>query len=266
MHEAKNASKGIVLLAAIAAGAMLVAAIVTRPAINVSVPAEKTSAEQILKIEGRGEVTLSPDSLRTRISVTAREKTLEEARSKAATQSRAVVDALGRLGISGMKVRTVEITIDPVTEKRDVNDLSPPAIVGYAATSTISVALTNVSVAELRDRGAQSIETALTAGANVIGGMTFFLSDSRDARRLALAAAVEDAQKNSKTMADKAGIKLVGLKSLVGEEESFYGKSMAQSAIVTLAESDVPVVIGFPVEPGDIVISAEVRADFAFAQ
>jgi uncharacterized protein YggE len=121
-------------------------------------------------------------------------------------------------------------------------------------------------MAELRNRGTQILETALNAGANVIGSMTFYLNEPENARRSALEAAVADVQKNGQAMANKAGVKISGLKILSGEDTPIYAAKLAQSTMVSIAESEAPVVIGFPIEPGEIVVSAQVQADYMFKQ
>ncbi len=266
-QQQSGTSKKMAVVGSIVAIVVVVAAIKASPMLEKMIPAPKsTTAEQIIRIDGQGEVTVNPDSLRTRISVTVRETSLETVRTLAANRTRAVVDALGSLGIAGLKVRTVEITIEPITEVRTEPSTVPPSILGYEARSTLSITLTNVSMNELRNRGAQMLETVLNAGANVIGSMTFFLNEPEKARRSALEAAVVDVQKNGQAMANKAGVKIVGLKMLSGEDTPIYGKSLTRSTMVSIAESEAPVVIGFPVEPGEIVVSAQVQADFTFKQ
>lgn len=226
-------------------------------------PAEK----RLVKIDGRGEVTVSPDSLRARISVTTRAATLDAARTEAATKTQDIVLALDRLGIQALKVRTASIDVEPIKENEHEGasaGTTAPAIIGYQVTSTLSVALTNVSVQELRVHGAMIMNTALASGANDIGNVSFFLSNPREARRLALAAAVDDAKKNALAIATRAGIPLVSLDSITGERSFSNGYAAAQAVFSGGVGEGAPGAQPFPIEPGEIVVDAEIQASFQF--
>ncbi|MDI3290076.1 SIMPL domain-containing protein [Polyangium sp. 15x6] len=260
----RNSTKLIAALAAFMASAVSAPAFADK-AVEAA-EAEEADA-QTVTVGGLGEVMVAPDSLRTSISVRARATTLVEARTEAASKTRSIMQALERLRISDLQVRTLEITVTPITERQREEDETPPQIIGYEAESRLSVALRGVGTETLRVVGPRLLDTALGAGANVVGGLDFFLSKPREAYRLALAAAVRDAEENAKVVAGTARVDLRGLRKITTEVARSY--EFAQQA----AHEDYGMIGGggsesveFPVEPGEIRVTTEVTATFDFAE
>jgi len=224
---------------------------------------ENDESSRLVTVAGLGEVMVQPDSLRTSVSIRARAATLAQARAEAGSKTRSVIQALERLRIEALQVRTVEITVTPILERREPGDETPPGIIGYEAESRLSVALRDVSLEDLRTLGPRILDTALGAGANVVGGVDFFLNEPRDAHRLALAAAVRDAEANAKVMAGAANVTLSELKKLSSEVAESFGY-MQQSAVYE--DSAETSVTGFPVEPGEIQVTTRVTASFLFTE
>lgn len=265
MTKVKQLQKRSTLVACLAIGAASVISLSGCRTVNVVEEKEATitsAADRFtMDVGGVGEVRIEPDSLRTIVSVEARAESLEDARREAETKTRAVIQALENLKNTALLIRTVDIDIRPISESRRPGDDSPPRIIGYVATSTLSASLRGVPVNELRDQGSRILEAALSAGANVIGGVDFSLSRPREAHRLALAAAVEDAQKNARTMADQAGLRLVALEHLSDQSEPLF--QAAQRSL--LATADLAGEESFPIEPGELLVTVDVTAQFRFA-
>ncbi|WP_437527515.1 SIMPL domain-containing protein [Sorangium sp. So ce726] len=219
----------------------------------------ENAENRTITIGGAGEVTRPADSMRTSIGVEAREKTLGAARDKAASRSQAVLAALRGLAIPGLEIRTVNISLSPIQESSLAREeITEPRIIGYSASSQLAVALRGVSPAELQAAGSKILQAALTSGANDVGGLEFFLSNPTEARRAALAAAVQDAQANAKAVAKAANIRIVELQSIsvVQPERDIYAQQMKGG----FGGAD-----GFPVEPGKLRITAAVTVRVAFA-
>ncbi|MDC3958865.1 SIMPL domain-containing protein [Polyangium jinanense] len=254
----------------IAALAALMASAISMPvfADEAANAAETEEAEaRTVTVGGLGEVMVAPDSLRTSISVRARATTLVEARTEAASKTRSIMQALERLRIPDMQVRTVEITVTPITERQREEDETPPRIIGYEAESRLSVALRGVGTEILRVVGPRILDTALGAGANVVGGIDFFLSKPREAYRLALAAAVRDAEENAKVVAGTARVDLRGLRTI--STEVARSIEYAQQAVYEdygMAAGGGSESVEFPVEPGEIRVTTQVTASFDFAE
>ncbi|WP_437325662.1 SIMPL domain-containing protein [Sorangium sp. So ce381] len=221
--------------------------------------ATENAEKRTITIDGVGEVTRPADSMRTSIGVEAREKTLEAARDKAASRSQAVLAALRGLVIPGLEIRTVDISLSPIHESSLAPvELTEPRIIGYSASNQLSVALRGASPAELQAAGSKILQAALTSGANDVGGLEFFLSNPTEARRAALAAAVQDAQASAKAVAKAANIRIVELRSIsVGQPERFaYAQQM---------KAEMGSAGAFAVEPGKLRVTATVTVRVAFA-
>lgn len=265
MTKVKQLPRRSALVACLAIGAVSVISVSGCRTLNVVGEEEMTTTDATdrfaIDVDGVGEVRVEPDSLRTTVAVEARTGSLEAARKEAEHKTRAVIQALEDLEIASLVIRTVDIDIRPISESRPAGDDRPPRIIGYVASSTVSASLRGVSTNELRNQGSRILEAALSSGANVVGGVSFFLNKPREAHRLALAAAVEDAEKNARTMAEQAGLRLVNLERLSGQSQPLYRaaqKSYALSEDVSGAES-------FPLEPGELQVSVDVSARFRFA-
>jgi uncharacterized protein len=221
----------------------------------------KDAALRLITVDGVGEVALPPDSLRTSVGVEARAVTLEAARGDATRRAQAVFQAVQNLAIPALEVRTVDVSISPITEPiLEPAVVRTPRITGYSASSRLSVALRGVSADKLRAEGARILEAALAAGANDIGGLEFFLKDPKPARRMALAAAVRDAQENAEVVAGSAKIKLVELRSVKVARETLPFQPFAQSAIGFGEPA------AFPVEPGNVRVTASVTSRISFSR
>ncbi|MDI1435580.1 SIMPL domain-containing protein [Polyangium sorediatum] len=239
--------------------------VVSAPAFSAE-PSDAADTEDkvpTVTVAGLGEVMVAPDSLRTSISIRARATTLAEARAEAARNTRSVIQALEGLRIQDLQVRTVEITVTPIPERQpeELGETTEPRIIGYQAESSLSVALRAVGIEALRVQGPRILDAALGAGANVVGGLDFFLSQPREAHRLALAAAVRDAEANAKVVAGAASVELRGLRSITTEVgQSFEFGQQAMYA------GQAAGVLDFPVEPGEIRVTTQVTASFEFAE
>lgn len=264
MTKVKQLPRRSTLVACLAIGAASVISVSGCRTVEMVEEAQATITETTdrftMNVDGVGQVRVEPDSLRATVGVEARASTLQAARREAEAKTRAVLQALENLQIASLVIRTVDIDIRPILERQQPGDETPPRIIGYAATSTLSASLRGVSTDELRNQGSRILEAALSSGANVVGGVEFFLNKPREAHRLALAAAVEDAQKNARTMADQAGLRLVQLEHLSGQSEPFF-----QSAQKSLMAADMAGGASFPVEPGELQVTVEVSARFRFA-
>jgi hypothetical protein len=207
---------------------------------------------QVIVVHGDGEVRASPDSLGVDVGAESRAATLDQARDQVNRTMTAVTNALKALQIEGLEIQTQVLSVNPIFGPRRGDE--PPSISGYAASLHASVTVRRSPVAELGERGSRVLDAALTAGANSVGALEFFLADPSAAEQAALTAAVHAAQTDAETIASAAGVELDGLYSL---EESqgmhLVPRSAAPSALAST-----------PVEVQDLVIQSSVTARYAF--
>lgn len=214
-------------------------------------------AQDVITTLGYGELRVRPDSLRTSIGVETRAATLEKARKEVNSGMQKIIQALNSLRIPSASLQTQTLQFYPIYgEERD----KPRKITGYNATNRISVTVLGATPTDLSDYASRIIDTALQSGANVVGGIDFFLRDTSAVQGQALAAAVDNAGKNARAMADAAKVKITKIHSL--EESSEGGFTPLRfEASARLASN-----AGTPIETGEIVVSSNVTARFCFTR
>lgn len=211
------------MLAGLAVGAASVTSLQATAAGRQQREKSKKGAEhRLVTTEGRGEVTVRPDSLRAGMAIQVRAETLEQAREEAAKKIQSVIVALKALDIAKLTLRTEGVFVAPIQEE-STQEGRLPRIIGYQATSHLSVTIIGVSPDDLGTRGSGILDTALGAGANVVSGLRFFLNDPKEAKQRALVLAVKDACDNVKTLAEASQIKLGSIHSVSGSPESGGG-------------------------------------------
>lgn len=213
---------------------------------------EPTCDAQLITVNGTGAAHVRPDSLRVDVGVEVRAATLDQAREQAGRTARKVIDAVRATGLANLTVDTKLVQVNPVYAQHHADQ--PPAIVGFAASNHVLVTVRRAPVAELGDGGARIIDAAMTAGANSIGSLDFFLADPAAAQDAALAAAVLDAQHDAEVIARASGVTLGALRSV---ETSNAGRIVPRS--ITLQAG-----VSTPIEVEDLVVQSNVTAKFAF--
>lgn len=213
---------------------------------------EAREEQQLIVVQGSGEVRARPDSLHIDVGVEARATKLDEATRKVNVTMRHVIDAVRALGIQDLTVETRILNVSPVYANRRPEET--PTIVGYMASNHVSVTVRHAPVDELGARGSRVIDAALTAGANTVAGIDFFLDDPAPAEEEALARAVRDAQRDAETIARAANVTLGALHSV---EEVAGMRIVPRAARLEMLAST-------PVEVEDIVVQSNVTARYTF--
>jgi hypothetical protein len=213
---------------------------------------DATCDAQLIVVHGAGAAHVRPDSLRVDLGVEVRAATLDQAREQAGRTAGKVIDAVRATGIANLTLETKVLQVNPIYAPHRADQ--PPSIVGFAASNHVLVTLREAPVAELGDRGSRLIDAAMTAGANSIGGLDFFLADPAAAQDEALSAAVLDAQHDAEIIARAAGVTLGALR---GVETGSGGRIVPRS--VTLESA-----VSTPIEVEDLVVTSNVTARYAF--
>jgi hypothetical protein len=206
----------------------------------------------LIIVRGTGEVRVHPDSLSLDVGVEARAATLDQARGQVNSAMRSVIDAIRALNVPGLTLDTKILQVNPVYATRRSDQ--PPAIVGYTASNHVVVNVERLPIAELGDRASRLIDTAVTAGANSVGQLEFYLADPTPANDEALAAAVRDARRQADTIASAAGVH-------VGDVYSVEEQPVMR--VVPRALTVQPVA-ATPIEVEDIVVDSNVTAKYTF--
>jgi uncharacterized protein YggE len=224
--------------------------------LGVSLPPLHASADEaddarVIVAHGSGEVRVTPDSFQVDVGAEARAATLDQARTEVNARMRRVTDAVRALGMSDLTLQTSVLQLQPIYAPIKNGD-DTPSIIGYTATNRLSVVVEHASPDALGDHAASVLDAAVTAGANTLGNVRFYLADTSSARDQALAAAVKAAAHDAQTMATAAGVTLGPLSSI---EESSGSTFVPHPLALQIAST--------PIEVGDVTVTSDVTARFA---
>lgn len=212
-----------------------------QPAINAPVPQ--------IAVGSQGQVKVSPDRANIRISVQTKATTAAAAASENAVRQKAVIDALRALGLRADQISTVGYNVMP-EQRYEPN--REPVVVGYNVTNTISVEVTDLSMV------GRVIDTSISRGANMITSLNFYASNTEEARREAIAMAIQRARLDADAVARAAGGVIGGLIE-VSVGAYFPPPRPVEYAMVTAARA-----VETPIEPGDQTLTVNVSTRWSF--
>ncbi|MEM3395450.1 MAG: SIMPL domain-containing protein, partial [Nitrososphaerota archaeon] len=195
--------KGWIILTVVPLAAIIMATILAYGALTSAAPLEvqNTESTQVaeqhtLTVVGVGTVKIRPDVAMIYLGVETRAPEASEAAQKNAAIMSAVIDELTSLGIEERDLRTAYLAIYP-----DIKcDSNGCVQVGYVATNTIEVSLRGDKMI----LASSVIDRAVKAGANLVSGVTFTLSDElqEEISDQALSKAIADAQAKAKKVTE----------------------------------------------------------------
>jgi uncharacterized protein YggE len=154
-----------------------------------------------LTVSGFAEVEVPADRVRLRFAVETQATSAEVAASQNAETMRAVLERVRSEVGPDDRVETSGYRLSP--RYRPSNDREAgPEIVGYQAQNAVVVVLTDV------DAVGSVLDAALEAGANRVADLSFFASDTEDARLEALREATARARREAEAIAESLGMTL----------------------------------------------------------
>ena len=213
-------------------------------AIGATVPSLVTS--------GPGEAKVTPDRVSVLVNVQTRATTAAAAAATNAERTKAVLDALGRLGLPKDQLSTEGYSAYP--EMSYDRNGGAPRVIGYVVTNSIRAESKRV------DQAGAIIDAALGAGANLINSLSFYASSIDEPRRQAIALAVASARADAEAMAQAAGGRLGALLELSTQGPTVPPRPMFDVA----ARGKVAMAEQTPINPGQQNINVFVTARWSF--
>jgi uncharacterized protein YggE len=209
--------------------------------------------QPMIVTSGQGETKITPDRARLEISVQTRAATAADAGAQNARKQQSVLDALRKIGFTSEQLSTADYNLYPEMQY-DKNGQSP-RVVAYNATNTVRI--------DIRDIGmiGKAIDASLEAGANMISSLSFYSSNTDNARRSALGAAVARARSDADAIASAAGGSIGALLEISTNDASppvIYNRALMNDAMAAGK------VASTPIEPGQQTVSAIVSARWVF--
>jgi uncharacterized protein len=196
-------------------------------------------------VTGTGKVSVAPDTALLTLGVESQAATLAEATADAARRMTAVVTRVKAFGVADADIATVSYFVDPRMAPTDpVRRDEPPRIIGYHVSNVV-----RVTVRKLTDAG-PILDAAVAAGANVVRGIQFTLTDTAKASAEARASAVGDAVLKARQFAAAAGV-------TAGEILAIRELGVTQP--IPLPRAAVQMQAATPIEPGQLEVTATVE-------
>ncbi len=190
---------------------------------------------------GQGTTEAAPDQALITVGAQATRAGAQEAQSQASTVMNRVVQQIVALGIPRERLQTVEISLLPQHQPNSDH------ISGYSAVQRIRATVDDLNLV------GRVLDAAVSAGANLLDGVSFALRDPAASRARALAAAVQDARATASALAAAAGVSNLRLVHL-----EQVGSGQPLRAVFQATPQATPVL------GGTLSINEQVRAVFAF--
>lgn len=205
-----------------------------------------------LSTSGQGEAKVTPDRASVMVNVQTRGLSAAAAAAENATKTRAVLDALGKLGLAKDQLSTEGYSVYP--EMRYDKDGGSPRVAAYVVTNTVR------AETKRPEQAGAIVDAALSAGANMINGLTFYASSIDEARREAISAAVGSARADAEAMARAAGGALGELLELSTGGPTIPPRPMYDVSSMRAKSAQEAT----PVNPGQQTVTVFVTARWAF--
>lgn len=197
--------------------------------------------------EGKGIVKAKPDIVVINIGVVTQNNDLMAAQAENAQKTNTVINTLESKGIEEKDIRTQNYSIEPMYEYIDGRQ----EFKGYRVVNNLSVTIRNINAA-----GA-IIDSAVAGGSNIVNNISYSLSDPSRYYNKALILAVRNT-------IEKAGIVAAYLKVDINQvpfniiEEGYDYAPVYEGTMLKAA------VASTPIQPGEIEVTARVKAQFNY--
>ncbi len=191
------------VLAALALGALAQTAAPTPPLRTINVTG--TATRQV-----------APDLALVILAVQTQAPTVARATQANNQTANAVTQAITRLNIPRLTLRTLGYDVQPIYEQPQPGRPapSPPRIIAYQVVNRLQVRVPDANPAQLSDAVSRVIDAALTAGANRVDSVQFTLENESLASREVMAEAARNARDTALALAGAAGVQLGPLVTL----------------------------------------------------
>jgi uncharacterized protein YggE len=219
------------------------------PAAAQPVPA----APGTIEVVGHASSPVTPDQASVQIGVSTRAASPAAALDENSAAARRVTEFARSFGIEPRDIRTSSVMLTP-TFRPSREPGGQPQVDGYGAENQVEIRIRDLS------RLGEFLRRAVEGGANRIAGLGFSLSDPRNANDDVRRAAMADAFRQGRLLADAAGVKLGPIRQIIFPPHRDGGPRPLQGGALRSMAAAVPI------EPGNIEVSADVQVIWAVEQ
>jgi uncharacterized protein YggE len=173
----------------------LVAVLLTLP---LSAQAQSEQKLPSVSVTGEASISKAPDIAILQAGVTSQAKTARDAMSASAKLMTAVLASLKDSGIAENDIQTSRLSLQPIREQNK----NPANIVAVEASSLLTVRLRDIN------KSADVLDKMISAGANLVTGISFDVSEPSKLLDQARGEAIADARRKAEIYATAAGASL----------------------------------------------------------
>jgi uncharacterized protein YggE len=195
-----------------------------------------------ITVTGVAQRQVLPDVALVIVAVETQAETVARAVEANNTAANRVMEAVRRLNIANLTIRTLGFDVEPIYEQPGTQPVNRPLrIVGYRVVNRVEARIPEPGGGRLSESVGRVLDAALGAGANRVDQVLFQLVDNRPVTREVLAEAARDARETAAAMAAAAGVTLGPLQMLMAAPVYQPPMPMAFSRADT---ASVPIVAG----------------------
>lgn len=199
-----------------------------------------------ITVTGSASVTLKADYAQVSVGVSTTAETVQKASEKNNAAIFTVIAALKEAGIAEEDIATSNYSVHA---EYDYSSFGGQKLTGYNVTNQLTVI-----IRDMEHIGA-TLDKATAAGANNIYNIQFLSTKADAAQDEATVYAVQDAMRRAKLLADAAGLKLGGIKSISDSSSGWVVSTRTYA-------SKLDAVAGNSILPDDTSVSASVTIVF----
>ena len=231
-------------------GTLLIGAVLLSACGQIEAQGVASTSERYIRVSGSGEVAVVPDIAYINIGVHSEAEDVSSALEANNTQATELTEALKAEGIEEKDIQTANFNVYPQTR---YDNMGQPVGTSYVVDNTVYV-----TVRDLANLG-KMLDTAISAGANNIYGISFDIADKETVLAQARESAIKDAEAKAQSVAEVAGVTLGQILSIDVStptyNQPYFGYGMGGGA--SRVETSVPV------SAGQIVVSYTATLNYA---
>ena len=234
-----------ITLSGLALGILGAAALVLQGQPRAEAVSEVKKLERKVTTSGVATARVKPDAARIFFGVQTMAPTIKQARAESSEKVKKVLNALSALSIPDLKMKTSDVSVELLQRQQGADKL--PEVAGYRITNSFTVLITGKDPQKLGQTAGHVLDAALEAGANHVQQIAIFKQDTTEAKRQALAKAVEEAIANAAALAEGAKAKIKDTIDISGQPQYYFGaRSQTANTVQALdgGGEEMPVLAG----------------------
>lgn len=203
---------------------------------------QETEFRNTITVQGKGEITVIPDTSEFSFAIIKEAKTASEAQKQVTMTMNGVIDYLKKFGVAEKDIKTTSYNIAPRYEYGAVDRGSfyppqtegPRHLVGYEVSHWVTVKVRGI------DTVGEIVGEVGTRGATNISNVTFTIDDDDKARADARREAIKDAKEKADVLAKDLGVRIIKVVSYNEGGGPIFYRTMGAESFAAKADGAPP--------------------------